>query len=75
MTPVKQLHKDYKRIFGDFVVIPDQVIEMSDVFEREKAREKEEILRAFMIGKLSNQSAEDLSPEKYYHRRFILGTI
>jgi hypothetical protein len=35
-TPVEKLHEEYKRIFKDVMVVPEQIMEMCDVFEREK---------------------------------------
>jgi hypothetical protein len=70
-TPVQFLHSEYKRIFGDFVIIPNQVMEMSDVFDKAKKMEEDEIKKAFYYGKVfSMNTAEDLTEDTYFIRYF-----
>lgn len=70
-TPVEKLHEEYKRIFRDVMVIPEQVMEMCDVFEREKEREKKEYAIAFRTGEMKMYSPQDINIENYYYYRFI----
>jgi hypothetical protein len=70
-TPVEKLHEEYKRIFRDVMVIPEQVVEMCDVFEREKEREKKEYATAFRIGEMKIYSPQDINAEDYCYYRFI----
>ncbi len=70
-TPVEKLHEEYKRIFKDVMVVPEQIMEMCDVFEREKEREKKEYAIAFRTGELKIYSPQDISIENYYYYRFI----
>ena len=70
-TPVEKLHEEYKRIFKDVMVVPEQIMEMCDVFEREKEREKKEYAIAFRTGELKIYSPQDISIEDYYYYRFI----
>jgi hypothetical protein len=70
-TPVEKLHEEYKRIFKDVMVIPEQVLEMCDVFEREKEREKKEYSLAFKIGETKNFIADDITSDNYHYYRFI----
>lgn len=41
-TAVEFLHSEYKRIFGDVLVKPNQVMEMADALNKAKEIEKEE---------------------------------
>lgn len=70
-TPVEFLNSEYKRIFGDFVIIPNQVMEMTDTFDKAKKMEEEEVKKAFYFGKvISNNTAEDLTEDMYVIRYF-----
>jgi hypothetical protein len=74
-TPVEKLHEEYKRIFKDVMVIPEQVVEMSDVFEKIKEIEKKEYSLAFRIGELRIHSAHDINIDNYCYYRFIMEII
>ena len=41
-TAVEFLHSEYKRIFGDVLIKPNQVMEMADALNKAKEIEKEE---------------------------------
>ena len=50
MTAVEFLHSEYKRIFADIIVTPEQVLKMADALAQAKEMEKQQIIDAVSKG-------------------------
>lgn len=71
-TAVDFLHSEYKRIFADVIVTPEQVLKMADALAQAKETEKEHIMDAYDAGLFDGSmfDIKDRIYKQYYNETF-----